>query len=695
MTKEIIENGWLRPASTLKTNIKERIKKERQKALDSGTLGTYDSLIKQLKKEYKTRIPLGEKGVGRFASHRLGKYLIIKTKTKELDYEYIIKIDWDKFDDISDTVVDLNSIGISLTRQNTTRNYGERNSGTQLIIYGGREGFSWNKTTLEDLNQSILRLNSPNPNPKTKKESFRAFLECPQYAGLPQNLIIEEFEPVFSFDGLINEEGILDYRLEFKPPHPAVPMDEEAIEDKNFDLRRSEKEKWKDNSTGEFRKPECGSFFMHLDVWYRKPPWVDGPNKKIMTDYLYDFGGISVYRDGINIFPSEWGSVTDWLDLSTRHIKKGKNISYYNMIGNIELDQGDNLNLIDKTDREGLIINEAYNDLVTLVRAIIIIIVEREFKDKRNTYYSLTKDIVRDPKTLGGFINQSKKIVNNITKKYPIEEDPHDILMELGGPFERKDRLINLENSIRNLQESLKQIDQQKELLTEQAAFGLAIAVSVHEIAKITSNFYYGIIEALKKKNIDEDKMKELLDSSSSLNSELKKLSPLRAVRSEKRITFDILESLEYVLGVYKRKLKEANIQVKVEDNINFFVYARYGQILQIFSNLFDNSLYWVDTDDKSAEKIIQIKLDPKYRTVIFADNGPGIHGAIMPYLFEPGYSMKIPPSGLGLYICKHYLQAMKGDIYKTTSKDRLPEMKGAQFTLDFERVPAEKEEVK
>ncbi|MCX6578754.1 MAG: sensor histidine kinase [Candidatus Aminicenantes bacterium] len=693
MTKEVIEVGWLRPASTLKTNVKEQIKRERQKALDSGTLGTYDSLTKQLKKESKTRIPLGEKGVGRFASHRLGKNLIINTKIKELDYEYVLKIDWDKFDCISNATVDLSSIGVSLTRQKITRDYGIKGSGTQMIIFGGRDGFHWDKTALEELNLSILRLNSPNPHPGTKKEFFRAYLECPQYTDLPDSLISEEFEPVFSFDGLVTEEGILDYTLKFKPPQPAVPMPEEVIKDNNFDLKKIESPKWKAVLSDKFRKPKCGAFFMHLDVWYRKPPWIDGPNQDLMLDYLYHFGGISVFRDGINIFPAEWGAQIDWLDLANRHIKKGKHMSYYNMIGNIELDQTNNLNLIDKTDREGLIKNDAYNDFINLTKAVILL-VEIHFQGKRDSYYSLTKDIIRDPKKLRAFVKQNETLVNNIKNNYPIEEDPHGILAEMGEPSERKEKLINLELSLKNLGDSLKLINQQKELLTEQAGFGLAIAVSIHEIAKITSNFYYGITEALKKKPFNEEKMKEIVESSASLNSELKRLSPLRAIKSEKKVKFKLFDALEYVLDIYKNKLEQANIMAEIEDTDDFFIYARYGQIVQIFSNLFDNSLYWLDTEDESMEKIIRIKFDSKYRTLLFTDSGSGIHNAILPYLFEPGYSLKIPPSGLGLYICKHYMQSMKGDIYRTSSKNRLPEMKGAQFTLDFEKVPAEKEEV-
>ncbi len=105
MTRNIVENGWLRPASTLKTNIKEKLREERIRAQESGNLGNYEALVKKLQKENGKRIPLGEKGVGRFATHHLGRYLELRTKTADSSYELVLKIDWNKFDIISDAHV--------------------------------------------------------------------------------------------------------------------------------------------------------------------------------------------------------------------------------------------------------------------------------------------------------------------------------------------------------------------------------------------------------------------------------------------------------------------------------------------------------------------------------------------------------------------------------------------------------------
>jgi hypothetical protein len=227
MPKEVIEKGWLRPASTIKTNIKEQLKTEREKAFKSGNLGSYDALLTQLKKEHG-RIPLGEKGVGRFATHRLGRYLELRTKTKDIPYELVLKIDWQEFDKIASDFINLNSIGISLFKEEPSRDYGKTQSGTKLIIYGGKEGFEWDKEEIVELTRSILNINSPNPQSKKFKNStandellpFRAYLECPQIKDeLPVSQIYADATPNFTFDILVNEDGVVDIsELKFRHP---------------------------------------------------------------------------------------------------------------------------------------------------------------------------------------------------------------------------------------------------------------------------------------------------------------------------------------------------------------------------------------------------------------------------------------------------------------------------------------------
>ena len=78
-------------------------------------------------------------------------------------------------------------------------------------------------------------------------------------------------------------------------------------------------------------------------------------------------------------------------------------------------------------------------------------------------------------------------------------------------------------------------------------------------------------------------------------------------------------------------------------------------------ANLIDNTCYWIDTIDEKPRRVV-IKLDQKYRTVVIADSGPGIHD-------------------------------MKGDIQPLTNpKFRIDDISGAQFLLDFGRVQESKD---
>lgn len=692
MSMNEIENGWLRPASTLKTNIKERMKDERKKAEESGTLATYEKFISTLKKEHGNRIPLGEKGVGRFATNRLGRYLLIKTKVKTKDFEYVLKINWDDFDKVSDTVTNLESVGVTLTRQKPSRDYGERKTGTQIIIYGGRDEFELTEDELIEINRTLLKLNSPNPNPNFKLPSFKVSFECPQMPTLEEKPVREYFEPIFTISGIVDEWGKFNYDFLFSPPK-SVPMPKDKRKDKIQDLRTlldaPYGEYWRmPEDEKKLRKPMCGSFYVHLEIWYRRAPWIEGPFGRDFINELDKYGGISVFRDGINVFPAEWGAETDWLELTKAHIKKGSNISYRDMIGNVEIEQSINFNLIDKTNREGVLHNRAYNDFRRLLQGIIAL-VSNDVKGKREEYNRLTGNIERDIGKLTEASKAASDILERVDEKYDVPNDPLGILERLGDKRERKGNLRNVQRSLKNLEKSLDIFKHNQDLLTEQAGFGLSMAVVIHEIAKTTSNFFHGINELMNSKainNLNKEKLEVLKDASLSLQSEIKRISPLRAIKNEPEVEFNISRSIKFCREVFKPPFEKSGIEFSYNTDMDFSVVARYGAINQIFTNLFDNCVYWLSRLENRQRKIF-VQVNNFNRTIIVADNGDGIHESMLPYLFQPGYSMKWPPSGIGLYVCKYYMQDLKGEIYLTNEKERIPGYSGAQFTLDFSRV--------
>jgi hypothetical protein len=695
MTKEDIEMGWLRPASTIKTNIKERLVREREIALKTGKIETFDRFISILKKEHKGRIPLGEKGVGRFAAHRLGKNLLIKTKIVQNDYEYIVQINWNDFDAFLGTHKDLDSVGIVLTRQALSRDYGSNNSGTQLIIYGGRDGFALNEEEIKQINRSLNKLNSPFPNPNSNIPAFRTLFECPQVKHLDENISIEKYEPVFKIYGLISETGEFEYDFFFDPPYnEKIPLPSDIRRNKKENIKKYNKDYFLKTIDGRrlWKKTTCGPFYIHLNIWYRDRPWLDKSDEDFL-EYLKNYGGLSIYRDGINVFPSDWSTKNDWLGLSQRQISQAFRLSYYHMLGNIEIEQTINFQLIDKTNREGMLNNEAFNDLRAFVKAIVLF-VELDYIGKRDELNKLTGGFIRNPKVLDKFSKQSSKIISNIHDKYDVSGDPYLLLQELGDISERKGKLVELSKSFKKLEDNLKQMEGVQDMLTEQAGFGLGIAVALHEINKSTSNFYYGVLEILKSGKFDEIKLDDLLENSKVLESELLRLQPLRALRNEEPILYNVSKSISYIKSVFERRFLKFGISFTYSENEDFKVLCKFGALNQILTNLIENACYWLD-DPSIQNKKIHIEIDSVNRSIIVADSGSGISEAILPYLFQPGYSLKEPPSGLGLYICKHYMNLMKkrGDIYLTRDKDRIKDFPGAQFYLDFSKVNYEENE--
>lgn len=678
MDLKSIQDGWMRPASTIKTNTKEQLKKEREAALKSGTIGSYDALYRELKKRHG-RIPLGEKGVGRFATHRLGQKLLLRTKTKDSEMELCLGIDWSDFDrSVSEGPADLSSIHIVVTPQLPTRKY-PNGSGTCLVVHGGRAGFEITSNTIKEINRSILKLQSPTKAP----ESFSVSFECPQAIDLDEMPLVERFSPAFSVDALFDSAGEAEIEWRFRPPE-STPLASQ-FESENLDLRKGELKHWINEGTGELRTPKCGPFFIHLDVWYRSKPWIDGPFVRDFQLHLENFGGISIYRDGLNILPSEWGTRVDWLDLSKRHIKKTVNISYYNFIGQLEIDQIANFELTDKTDREGLLKNQAFLDLSHLTRSLILHI-ENHFKGKRDHLKKLTQGLRLDPKEIEDDATNAATLISRIADRYDIAKDAAGLFEGMDSVNVRHDHLVNLAASLKNLQSSLEAMEEVQSQLTEQAGYGLALGVAVHEVTKITANFYAGLAKALKSEIPDRELLEPLQDSARSLKQELQRLGPFRAVRNEKSRVFSVSKSIAFVKEVFRSQLEKYKIEFS-SSGTTFDIYARYGVMNQIITNLVDNAIYWLRASNQSARKKIQVMMDHQSRSVVVSDNGEGISVGIRPYLFDPGYSLKQPPSGLGLYICKYYMKSMGGDIYECPVDKQISDMSGAQFCLDFSRI--------
>jgi len=87
-------------------------------------------------------------------------------------------------------------------------------------------------------------------------------------------------------------------------------------------------------------------------------------------------------------------------------------------------------------------------------------------------------------------------------------------------------------------------------------------------------------------------------------------------------------------------------------------------RISQVFENLFNNAIKYAP----NSALTVSIQYTDTKMTVIFADQGEGIHQDYLPFIFERFYRVPgervVKGTGLGLYICRQIILAHHGKIW-------------------------------
>ena len=676
MTRDDIVNGWLRPATSSRGRIKDRLKREREKALERGSLNSYDALVSTLRREHGGRLPLGEKGVGRLATHRLGQHLWLRTKTKDDPLEWELKIDWNIFESPDGAPIDLSAVPLTLQHQAPTAPYRDPNHGTVLVCHGGRRGYEWTEDALLDLARALGAIQSPRA-----VSPFSVTLRTPHVDPARVETPFRYPAP-FQLVAIVEEDGIADIELTFEPPEHLdfAPTPFKARD--YVDLRSKNIRNWRDG-TGK-RKPSCGPFLIHANCWIRIQKWL-GPDFREITEYLDHFGGLAIYRDGVLAQPAQQSARSDWLGLASAQIKKSSKLSYYQLLGEIEIDQSQTLALRDKSNREGFIETEAFRDLTELTKAILN---HLEFYTRRVRDQWTRSQKIRDvpARSVANAARASARLLKTLSQSYDFSKDPLR-LTTVDRALRSADRAAAMATVLEAVVPSIERREEERSGLVEAAGFGLAVAVGVHGMARVASRISSDCRSLARNPEGNEvpDRLRNVSSRADALLAEIQRVTPLRTARTEASQSNSVKMAVEMARAVFASAMDDSRASLRIHGD-DFRTWARFGALSQVFANLVDNALYWLSTVD-ADERTIKVILNAEARRVLFADSGPGVSEKMLPLLFEPFYSEKSPPSGLGLYICRYYLGQMKATIRLARTTERC-ELGGAQFLLDFGNSP-------
>lgn len=641
MSPEIVENVWLEPGADFKSN-----------------------LIKQnITSPKYNRLPIGEKGIGRFGVHKLGNIIELTTKSKNSN-EVFVKIDWDDFNNYKY----LEEVPITIVERSVPLHFKDGKTGTNIVISKLRK--KWERGIAREIKRSITALASPFQNNDSFKPSFDIIDKPNWFDGLLNWVDVKDYS-LFRFKITIEGNYISDFEYSFTPwstmtklfPRD-VNINDSLIE--TFKTLKYKNENGKDE-TFSLSNYEIGKIIFEGYVFDQDPFLLKMgvSDKEGFKKYIKSNGGVKVFRDGLRVY--DYGEPeNDWLNLDFRRFQQPtKAISNNLILGAVYLDRIDSSSLTEKTNREGFVENEAYKSFRNAILHSLDIVETLRLTDKKKL-----KDIYGPtPKSapLASTLSEAKNYVEEKVKDVEVKKQIVTYLNKIEGDYKRV-----------------------SENLLKAAGAGLSMSVVVHEVEKIL----FEVEKVLKSENASERVLKLVTHLSSLIDGYAEIIR--KSSQTSENITQIIDQALfntEYRLMSHKvdiikqYKLFRGNNKLKIAKNL------LTGTIM----NLIDNAIYWLDQKSfTSIEKkelfskkiFIDLTEDQKFLNLIIADNGTGF---LIPTddITEPFVSAKPGGIGLGLHIASEIMEAQNGRIIFPNEGDfEIPVefKKGATIVLSFKK---------
>ena len=305
-----------------------------------------------------------------------------------------------------------------------------------------------------------------------------------------------------------------------------------------------------------------------------------------------------------------------------RRSKKSSKLSYYQLLGEIELDQSETLALRDKSNREGFIETEAFQDLTELTKAILdhLALHTRRVRDE---WTRREKTRAVPARSLATAARASARLFATLAESYDFSEDALR-LRNVDPALNSADRVAALAGTLQSLPDFISLREEERNGLVEAAGFGLAVAVGVHEMARVASGISSECRSLAKNPDTNEvpARLRNISARADSLLTEIRRIAPLRTARTESSQSSSVKRTIETARAAFASAMDSSRASLRIEGD-DFLVWARFGALSQVFANLVDNAVYWLSTVP-ADKNIIRVILNSQSRRVLFADSGPG-----------------------------------------------------------------------
>lgn len=645
----------------------------------------------------KGRIRAGAKGLGRLGVDRLCKKLQLYTKTEDQESALLLEVDWRKYEGTDSSLSaikhDIYEVGLPITDE-----YGAStllNKGTRLVLQELTD--RWTDRFIEVLINELRLLASPS-------QAWTDF-KIKLYIIKDGDRVEKEISSDHILDaarwqvkGKVDAEGLV--KIEYK---------------NNFtsELIQLEPTVWCDWIKGHGDKVLFGP--VDFEFYFMPQGKEDLKRVNLKAKNFREFmrlnQGVRLYRDHFRVRP--YGEPTgkgDWLDLGYRKASSpggigqgGWRIGPNQIVGSVIISRVENAILNDQANREGIVENEAFEQLRTFLLKTIESFETLAHKDAKKDFEANLVDelaswIEREAKkhtedynlSLNNIkkIQQAKKKKGSKSKKAKISpEKLLDLeLKKLETLVDRQEKIQEKVNELKSTyDDQLEHIENQKDTLSNLASIGILSISFGHEVRQHSSISISGISNALRKLRKVENPDKNTLSAIEQATCALQGAKyvdnfstfALENIKPDKRkqCKVDVCNVMHHVLSMFDETLSKMDVSYNVINNLTNQelrkVYSFEIDWESIFINLLTNAIWALE--EQQNNRMIEIELtnnEADDLIISFTDSGIGLESGDEEHIFLPMKSGKRDDSGnsigtgMGLAIVQtHVEEHMKGRV--------------------------------
>lgn len=637
-------------------------------------LSSSDKVHHPVSPKYK-RIRAGRKGIGRFATQRLGGKLVIKTYKQGEDKGIKLEIDWANY------TVDKNleEIYNPICDWDATFNHG-----TIIEIHDLYE--SWTEAQIKRVYRYITELLQPDFLSDRSKEieinggKFKIATQdegsfsvsCSESIGEKKKSIINEDSLIFD-RAVAVIEGYVDGDMDgyCTVTSSRFSILEEVIPIGSGKKSKDKYDKWKEIHDVYFK----AYYFI-----YNRPNYYQSMTKmelQKIQDLSNKLGSIRLYRNGFRVLP--YGEpYDDWLKLDSKNRNRsGVNapLGNNNFFGFVEVIDKDGKLFEETASREGLIENKALEELRDFIYRCLSKgrdLVSEAIKLERDSLFRPTAVIEKSTENL---FDELEKLIES-SDSYEHESK------------EKQEYKATVKEKVRQIRLDFKRVLEEVATLRVWAGLGLSIGEFTHDVIQFSSALG-GYITSLDEQNLDEhgreilDLMEEVFLSFRSYISFFDTGMSIREGRRTQPINMiDICHKFVEIIEGSNDK----NIEILPLD-----VYDGYDLIslpmhptewYSILFNLYSNSKKAILRSGKQGKIMLILgKVDDNIY-LEFLDNGDGVPEKNRDRIFNAFFSTStlsganatesedLTGKGLGLKLVKDTLEVYGGSINLIDSPD-------------------------